>query len=207
MEILPSCLPERVDWLVFSEMDKIGSTSHWPSYITTIKLSQNGWSKTPTNFFARAPNSLRTLLLNNQNFNDSWPIGLPVGTLELITMNHCGINRMSEEEMARFRKADRLRYLTMSYNALTEISKNLPTSLETLRIDHNKIEYVDPDVWMGMNNLLKLDMTKNLLTMVPLGMPPSLQTVILRENTIDYVSSKAFLDLKNLTVLDLTLNK
>ncbi|XP_076839664.1 extracellular matrix protein 2 [Brachyhypopomus gauderio] len=130
-----------------------------------------------------------------------------------------------------FTNLTRLKRLTLDGNNLVEIP-NLPSSLEELRINDNKINQLLSHSLAGLSKLLILELTGNILyegsvdpqtfkplmmlthlrldnnrfTSIPSGLPPSLEDLRMAHNQIVEVQDRILNKSVHLRVLDLSYN-
>ncbi|KAG7228273.1 hypothetical protein INR49_009134 [Caranx melampygus] len=124
-----------------------------------------------------------------------------------------------------------LRKLNLDGNQLTRIPA-LPSSLEELKINNNKLSALTPQCFKGLKNLLKLELEENTLyegsvsslafkplgrlqnlhldnnrfRSLPPGLPPSLQELKMNGNQIEVVPEKVLRGCNHLRMLDLSHN-
>ncbi|XP_029995354.1 extracellular matrix protein 2 [Sphaeramia orbicularis] len=124
-----------------------------------------------------------------------------------------------------------LKKLNLDNNLLTRVPA-LPSSLEELKINKNKLSAVTPYCFRGLNSLLNLELEENglhegsvspqafrplqkLLELqldnnrfrsLPVGLPPSLQELEINENLIEEVTEQALRGCIHLRVLDMSHN-
>uniref|UniRef100_A0A8C1M304 Asporin (LRR class 1) n=1 Tax=Cyprinus carpio TaxID=7962 RepID=A0A8C1M304_CYPCA len=187
-----------------------------------LQCSDQGLTKVPKNIPAN------TLLVDLQN-NDITEIkeddfkGLD-NLYALFLLN----NQISKIHPKAFRNMNKLKILHLSYNLLTQMPENLPTSIQSLRLHDNKISRLPKGAFRGMQDLNVLgsafkfvDVTRlsssklnvkcvNLLMFInlnPTDLPSSLTELHLDYNKIAKIESEDFLRLKRLQRLWLDFNQ
>ena len=200
--------------------------------LTKLELHNNRL----TSFPDRLPASLDYLSLKANSIKF---IGKDVlSSLSNLEMLYLDSNNLTNTGLAlgTFSDAISLKELTLSRNQLTALPENLPASLETLRIDRNRISdipysalqslrnLVRLDIsyneiersWIGFNHLRKLkslNLERNLLLNVPTHLPENITELRLSSNGITYIYAKSagnhgtFRNLEKLSKLDLSSNK
>ncbi|XP_036386603.1 extracellular matrix protein 2 [Megalops cyprinoides] len=175
--------------------------------VKTLYLADNKISKLPPRGLAGLPN-LEWLDLSKNKLEDS---SLSIGV---------------------FRNLTKLKRINLDGNNLTKIPR-LPTSLEELKINDNKIRSLTPHSFKGLSKLLTLELEgngfhdgnvsplafrplrviiylrldKNKFRAIPSGLPPSLQELHLSENRVEEVHEGILNKTVELKVLDLSHNR
>ncbi|XP_023655483.1 extracellular matrix protein 2 [Paramormyrops kingsleyae] len=132
-----------------------------------------------------------------------------------------------------FKKLRHLRRLYMGGNLLQQIPEDLPSSLEELKINENKLSGIDDDSLDDLSSLVTLELEGNLLSeanvdpmafqalkqlaylrlgrnhfrTIPQGLPQSLLELYLENNLIEEISESALNRTTNLNVVVLRHNK
>ncbi|XP_075955759.1 uncharacterized protein tmem119a [Anarhichas minor] len=123
-----------------------------------------------------------------------------------------------------------LQELSLSHNLLARFPRGLPSSLESLLLQENRITYItsgalrqlgnltrldlednriraiQPGALLGLNNLQVLTLKGNRLTSLPLNLPPSLTHLDLSANCISVLDLPSLSALVNLQVLKINSN-
>nr|XP_020485261.1 fibromodulin-like [Labrus bergylta] len=156
-----------------------------PSHIKYAYLQRNQITSIQDGVFDNATNLLWVVLFHNQLNSDK--IGKNV-----------------------FSKLKNLDQLYLDHNELTRVPPNLPNSITTLRLGHNKISKINSNsfegmanittlqlqanaiedvggVFKGLKSLTLLDIRKNKLRKIPENLPETLQQLYLEFNNIDSV--------------------
>ncbi len=134
------------------------------SQVTTLNLTGTGFSTQSFNEFCAAFPEVTTLVLNGN-------------ALETLPDAVSGLNRLERLELSANNLAtaqslfthvggDRLRWLDLSHNQLEEFSASGFTRLETLKLDHNGLDYW-PDGALELPDLQTLDLTDNNIRVFP----------------------------------------
>uniref|UniRef100_A0A8C1Y912 Asporin (LRR class 1) n=1 Tax=Cyprinus carpio TaxID=7962 RepID=A0A8C1Y912_CYPCA len=141
-------------------------------------------------------------------------------------------NQISKIHPKAFRNMNKLKILHLSYNLLTQMPENLPTSIQSLRLHDNKISRLPKGAFRGMQDLNVLELSANpiansgidpeafddmatlylriaeaRLTAIPKDLPSSLTELHLDYNKIAKIESEDFLRLKRLQRLWLDFNQ
>uniref|UniRef100_A0A4W3HU63 Extracellular matrix protein 2 n=1 Tax=Callorhinchus milii TaxID=7868 RepID=A0A4W3HU63_CALMI len=132
-----------------------------------------------------------------------------------------------------FRKLKKLKRLHMDGNLLQHISTELPLTLLELKLNENRLEWLDEESFHDLNNLVTLELEgnniseinvaptaftpckkliylrlgRNRFRTVPQGLPPSLQELYLENNEIEEISEAVFNKTTNLNMIVLRNNK
>ncbi|KAL7828224.1 hypothetical protein AOLI_G00313760 [Acnodon oligacanthus] len=178
------------------------------------------------------PYSSRYVLLMNNRI-DSIQLDLlsEYLSMEFLVLSN---NRLTDSSVEGvFEGIQALKRLYLERNFLQSIPADLPTSLEELRMDGNKVRVMSEVAWsrcpglliLSLNNnslgslafpagvlsplvsLRTLSLSQNQLTSIPLHLPLSLQELYLRGNRIQRFQSGVFQGKADLLVLDLSANR
>ncbi|XP_078677882.1 uncharacterized protein LOC144914180 [Branchiostoma floridae x Branchiostoma belcheri] len=196
----------HLEYLYFSNNQLLQVPQELPPSLISLYLDGNGLPEVQAGAFANLPN-LVWLYLQRNGLND---------------------NSFGKES---FLGLSSLKYLNCEGNELNEVPINLPSSLEILVMQNNKLSNIRPGVFssltnlhklylsnnqlrsadipreafLGLVNLQDLDLANNSLTTIPHS-PPSLQYLHLESNDIHYIPSFAFSHLYSLKHLYLNHN-
>uniref|UniRef100_A0A8C4XAA8 Toll-like receptor 4 n=1 Tax=Erpetoichthys calabaricus TaxID=27687 RepID=A0A8C4XAA8_ERPCA len=194
------------------------------SFFRVVQCSDKGIHKIP---YGIPYNARYVLLMNNKIDFIQLDLLNEYLSLEFLVLSN---NRLTDEAIeGAFEGIEKLTRLFLDDNFLTSIPADLPPSLEELRLNHNNINQIFPNIsdllfldlssnklknkginkhsFRHMINLENLNLEKNLLHSVPKHLPKSLKTLILKGNKIVSVSKDAFLKMTNLEQLGLSHNK
>ncbi|KAG8521277.1 Podocan-like protein 1, partial [Galemys pyrenaicus] len=144
-------------------------------------------------------------------------------------------NQLASSRVHRraFRPLRALRSLDLTGNRLTRLPTGLPASLHTLRLQHNQLQALEPEVLAGLDQLQELilahnrlrvgnigpgtwhelqalqvlDLGHNELSFVPPDLPMALEELHLQGNRISHVGPEAFLSTPRLRALFLSANR
>ncbi|CDQ81526.1 unnamed protein product [Oncorhynchus mykiss] len=192
-----------------------------------LRLNGNGLIEIPQNL----PLSLEILMLDNNkiNFlNMSYLSGI-THVKELFLSKNCFYWNPCENNFTirngTFSALINLEVLTLAFNNLTQVPKELPSSLKTLWLESNKIQYIDKDDFYGLTHLKTLELQGNCprcsnapFPCVPcpnifLDIHPhafhgltELQTLHLAGNSLSFIKNSWFESLNNLKQLFLSYN-
>ncbi|XP_056130313.1 lumican isoform X2 [Lampris incognitus] len=121
-----------------------------------------------------------------------------------------------------------LRYLFANNNRLSTVPAGLPAGLKQLRLAHNHINTIDPDIFNNLHNLTLLllqgnrlqtlapraltdlvsltllDLSGNLFSSVPRNLPPSVEQLYLSNNSLSALDDNSFLGFHGLKFLRLS---
>uniref|UniRef100_A0AAY5EUE5 Fibronectin type-III domain-containing protein n=1 Tax=Electrophorus electricus TaxID=8005 RepID=A0AAY5EUE5_ELEEL len=127
--------------------------------VRVVYLYDNELDDFPTHL----PPSLRELHLQDNNIRTLPRAALArLPLLEKLHMDDNSISTVSIEEKA-FANNPRLRLLFLSRNHLSSIPSGLPSSLEELRLDDNRISTIPTHAFRGLASLRRLFLDGNLL--------------------------------------------
>ncbi|XP_071389161.1 leucine-rich repeat-containing protein 24-like [Centroberyx affinis] len=155
----------------------------------------------------------------------SLPRSVPLSTSALSVARNqlCNIDHL-------LRPFSGLHELSVSHNQLARFPRGLPSSLETLQLQENRITYITSGVLRQLGNLTRLDLEDNRiraiqpgalqglgklqvltlkgnkLTSLPLNLPPSLTHLDLSANCISVLDLPSLSALVNLQVLKINSN-
>uniref|UniRef100_A0A3B4DF49 LRRNT domain-containing protein n=1 Tax=Pygocentrus nattereri TaxID=42514 RepID=A0A3B4DF49_PYGNA len=176
-------------------------------------------------------NSRYVLLMNNHINSIQLDLLSEYLSMEFLVLSS---NRLTDSSVEGvFEGIQALKRLYLERNFLQSIPTDLPTSLEELRMDGNKVSVMSEVAWsrcpglliLSLNNnslgslafpagvlsplvsLRTLSLSQNQLTSVPLHLPLSLQELYLRGNRILRFQSGVFQGKAELLVLDLSANR
>eukprot|EP00062_Callorhinchus_milii_P024913 gi/632985324/ref/XP_007909617.1/ PREDICTED: leucine-rich repeat transmembrane protein FLRT1 [Callorhinchus milii] len=197
--------------------------------IEVIYLYQNTLDEFPVNL----PKSLRELHLQDNNIRAVTRDALSrIPLLEKLHLDDNSVSTVSIEEDA-FADSKHLRLLFLSRNHLSSIPSKLPTTLEELRLDDNRIATIPQYAFKGLvnlrrlildgnllanqriadetfsrlQNLSELSLVRNSLVFPPPNLPGSnLQKLHLQDNLISYIRPNAFAKMRQLQRLDMSNN-
>ena len=146
-----------------------------------------------------------------------------VGKLSLKGMSslkelHLGENNITNQGLLAqvFKDTQNLEVLDLSKNLLNKFPKNLPKSLQVLRLNKNRIHFISfnatgrlKDLTLldlsenriiqtmiahgalfKLTSLVTLDLSRNQLTQMPVGLPPRLEQLLLGSNKLEYIFNK-----------------
>uniref|UniRef100_A0A4W4FVT7 Wu:fc23c09 n=1 Tax=Electrophorus electricus TaxID=8005 RepID=A0A4W4FVT7_ELEEL len=199
-------------------------------YGRVVQCSDKNLDKIP---YGIPYNSRYILLMNNQID------GIAVGLLpEYLSMEFLVLtnNRLTDGSIkGTFEGIPNLKRLHLERNVLQSVPADLPSSLEELRLDGNRVEVMTEAAWAHCPGLLilslsnnslgsgssplpagvlsplgslrTLSLSHNRLTSVPLHLPLSLQELYLRGNLIQRFQGGVFQGKAELQVLDLSANR
>uniref|UniRef100_A0A8C6W1U0 Podocan-like 1 n=1 Tax=Nannospalax galili TaxID=1026970 RepID=A0A8C6W1U0_NANGA len=153
------------------------------------------------------------------------------GLVELnLAYNHLASARVHPRAFRRLRT---LRSLDLAGNQLSRLPAGLPTSLHELRLQHNHLRALEPEMLAGLDQLRELslahnqlrvgdigpgtwhelqalqvlDLSHNELSFVPPDLPEALEELHLQGNRISHVGSEAFVSTPHLRALFLRTNR
>ncbi|KAL6459604.1 hypothetical protein MHYP_G00313630 [Metynnis hypsauchen] len=176
-------------------------------------------------------NSRYVLLMNNRIDSIQLDLLSEYLSMEFLVLSN---NRLTDSSVEGvFEGIQALKRLYLERNFLQSIPADLPTSLEELRMDGNKVRVMSEVAWSRCPGLLilslsnnslgslafpagvlsplvslrTLSLSQNQLTSVPLHLPLSLQELYLRGNRIQRFQSGVFQGKAELLVLDLSANR
>ncbi|KAK6489537.1 leucine-rich repeat transmembrane protein FLRT3-like [Huso huso] len=197
--------------------------------VERIYLYCNNLDEFPTNL----PKYVKELHLQENNIRTITHNSLAqIPYIEELHMDDNSVSAVSIEEGA-FQDSNHLRLLFLSRNHLSTIPVGLPTTIEELRFDDNRISIITEQslqdlinlkrlvldgnllnnhgigemAFMNLVNLTELSLVRNSLTAPPSNLPgTSLKKLNLQENHINRVPANAFSYLRQLYRLDLSSN-
>ncbi|XP_051867008.1 leucine-rich repeat transmembrane protein FLRT3 [Pristis pectinata] len=196
--------------------------------VETIYLYRNSLDEFPTNI----PKYIKELHLQENNIRAISLDSLSkIPYLERLHLDDNSVSAVSIEEGA-FRDSKYLRLIFLSRNHLSSIPIGLPSTIEELRLDDNRIATISEDalrqltglkrlvldgnllsnqglqdkVFNNLVNLTELSLVRNVLTSPPILPITSLQKLHLQENHINLIPTNAFSYLRQLHRLDLSNN-
>ncbi|XP_078412585.1 leucine-rich repeat transmembrane protein FLRT3 [Cetorhinus maximus] len=196
--------------------------------VETIYLYSNCLDEFPTN----VPKYIRELHLQENNIRTISLDSLSkIPYLERLHLDDNSVSAVSIEEGA-FRENKYLKLIFLSRNHLSSIPVGLPSTIEELRLDDNRIATISENalrhltslkrlvldgnlltnqglrdkVFMNLENLTELSLVRNILTSPPTLPITSLQKLHLQENHINRIPSNTFSYLRQLQRLDLSNN-
>lgn len=197
--------------------------------VEKIYLYCNNLDEFPTNL----PLGLKELHLQENNVRMITHASLAqIPFIEELHLDDNSVSAVSIEEGA-FRDSNHLRLLFLSRNHLSTIPSGLPTSIEELRFDDNRISSISEQslqdlinlkrlildgnllnnrgigevAFVNLINLTELSLVRNSLTSPPANLPgTSLEKLLLQDNHINRVPPGAFAFLRQLYRLDLSGN-
>lgn len=197
--------------------------------VEKIYLYCNNLDEFPTNL----PLGLKELHLQENNVRMITHASLAqIPFIEELHLDDNSVSAVSIEEGA-FRDSNHLRLLFLSRNHLSTIPSGLPTSIEELRFDDNRISSISEQslqdlinlkrlildgnllnnrgigemAFVNLINLTELSLVRNSLTSPPANLPStSLEKLQLQDNHINRVPPGAFAFLRQLYRLDLSGN-
>ncbi|XP_062911156.1 leucine-rich repeat transmembrane protein FLRT3 [Mobula hypostoma] len=196
--------------------------------VETIYLYRNSLDEFPTNI----PKYIKELHLQENNIRAISLDSLSkIPYLERLHLDDNSVSAVSIEEGA-FRDSKYLRLIFLSRNHLSSIPIGLPSTIEELRLDDNRIATISEDalrhlkglkrlvldgnllsnqglqgkVFNNLVNLTELSLVRNVLTSPPVLPISSLQKLHLQENHINLIPTNAFSYLRQLHRLDLSNN-
>ncbi|XP_069786500.1 leucine-rich repeat transmembrane protein FLRT3 [Narcine bancroftii] len=196
--------------------------------VETIYLYRNSLDEFPTNI----PKYIKELHLQENNIRAISLDSLSkIPYLERLHLDDNSVSAVSIEEGA-FRESKYLRLIFLSRNHLSSIPFGLPSTIEELRLDDNRIATISEDalrqltglkrlvldgnllsnqglqdnVFNNLVNLIELSLVRNVLTSPPILTITSLQKLHLQENHINLIPTNAFSNLRQLHRLDLSNN-
>ncbi|CAN0254845.1 unnamed protein product, partial [Lampetra fluviatilis] len=184
-------------------------------------------------FPSNLPRNVRELHLQENNIQTVSREAL--AHLQRVERLHLDDNSISSVGVERgaFLECRSLRLLFLSRNHLSQVPERLPTGLEELRLDDNRIGHIDGEAFAGLaslrrlvldgnllsdgalaadtfrrlGSLAELSLTRNSLAAPPSGLPgASLQRLHLQENQLSRIPAGAFAGLGQLRRLDLSSN-
>nr|XP_032800780.1 leucine-rich repeat transmembrane protein FLRT1-like [Petromyzon marinus] len=184
-------------------------------------------------FPSNLPRNVRELHLQENNIQTVSREAL--ARLHRVERLHLDDNSISSVGVERgaFLECRSLRLLFLSRNHLSQVPERLPTGLEELRLDDNRIGHIDGEAFAGLaslrrlvldgnllsdgalsadtfrrlGSLAELSLTRNSLAAPPSGLPgASLQRLHLQENQLSRIPAGAFAGLGQLRRLDLSSN-
>ncbi|XP_020782349.2 extracellular matrix protein 2 [Boleophthalmus pectinirostris] len=199
-------------------------------YGRVVQCSDKGMDRVP---YGIPYNSRYVLLMNNHIDRIQLDLLSEYSTLEFLALTN---NRLTDGAIeGAFEGVPALKRLYLDTNQLQRVPNDLPTSLEELRLDNNKVEGMSETAWTHCPGLLILSMSNNSLgndaqslpkavlsslcklrtlnldhnqlTLVPLGLPLSIKELYLKGNHIEEFHSGAFNGKSELVVLDLSKNR
>ncbi|XP_071332659.1 fibromodulin [Trachinotus anak] len=176
-----------------------------PSHIKYVYLQRNQITGIQDGVFDNATNLVWVVLFHNQLNSD----------------------KIGKNVFSKLKNLDRL---FLDHNELTRVPSNLPKSITDLRLGHNKISKILPNMFGGMANLTNLqlqanviedvggvfkglksltmlDMRKNKLRKIPDNLPELLQQLYLEFNNIESVPVGFFTMYPKLQFVRLAHNK
>ena len=197
--------------------------------VVTIYLYCNSLDEFPTNL----PVSVRELHLQENNVRTITHASLAqIPLIEELHLDDNSVSAVSIEEGA-FRDCNHLRLLFLSRNHLSTIPLGLPSTIEELRFEDNRISSISEQsledlvnlkrlildgnllnnrgigetAFVNLLNLTELSLVRNSLTSPPANLPgASLEKLHLQDNHINRVPPGAFAFLRQLYRLDLSGN-
>ncbi|XP_006004526.1 leucine-rich repeat transmembrane protein FLRT3 [Latimeria chalumnae] len=197
--------------------------------VEKIYLYSNSLDEFPTNL----PKYVKEVYLQDNNIRTISYDGLSqIPYLEELHLDDNSVSAVSIEEGA-FRDSNHLRLLFLSRNHLSTIPLGLPTTIEELRLDDNRISIISELalsdltnlkrlvldgnlisnqgigdlVFANLVNLSELSLVRNSLKAPPLYLPgTNLRKLYLQENHITHIPPNTFLYLKQLDRLDMSSN-
>ncbi|KAI5623687.1 leucine-rich repeat transmembrane protein FLRT1 [Silurus asotus] len=162
LSIIPSLpLTAAVLYLQNNRIDNAGLPTSLERRMTVqvVYLYDNELDDFPTHL----PPSLRELHLQDNNIRTLPRAALArLPLLEKLHMDDNSISTVSIEDKA-FANNPRLRLLFLSRNHLSSIPSGLPSSLEELRLDDNRISTIPTHAFRGLTSLRRLFLDGNLL--------------------------------------------
>ena len=176
------------------------------------------------NFYQNKLTSVPSGLANTLEYIDFRSNSIKyVGKLSLKGMSslkelHLGENNITNQGLLAqvFKDTQNLEVLDLSKNLLNKFPKNLPKSLQVLRLNKNRINFISfnatgrlKDLTLldlsenriiqtmiahgalfKLTSLVTLDLSRNQLTQVPVGLPPRLEQLLLGSNKLEYIFNK-----------------
>lgn len=162
LSIIPALpLTAAVLYLQNNRIDNAGLPTSLERRMTVrvVYLYDNELDDFPTHL----PPSLRELHLQDNNIRTLPRAALArLPLLEKLHMDDNSISTVSIEDKA-FTNNPRLRLLFLSRNHLSSIPSGLPSSLEELRLDDNRISTIPTHAFRGLTSLRRLFLDGNLL--------------------------------------------
>ncbi|XP_012584752.1 PREDICTED: podocan-like protein 1 isoform X5 [Condylura cristata] len=195
----------------------------------TLHLYGNGLDRVPQGL----PRRLQVLVLPHNQV-------AALGARDLAAMRsleelNLAYNQLASSRVHRraFRPLRALRSLDLTGNQLTRLPSGLPASLHTLRMQHNQLRALEPELlagleqlrelilahnqlrvgtiepgtWHELQGLQVLDLSHNELSFVPPDLPVALEELHLQGNRISHVGPEAFLSTPHLRLLFLSANR
>ncbi|XP_072437615.1 leucine-rich repeat transmembrane protein FLRT3 [Chiloscyllium punctatum] len=196
--------------------------------VEIIYLYSNSLDEFPTN----VPKYIKELHLQENNIRAISLDSLSkIPYLERLHLDDNSVSAVSIEEGA-FRENKDLKLIFLSRNHLSSIPVGLPSTVEELRLDDNRIATISENalshltglkrlvldgnlltnqglrdkVFMNLMNLTELSLVRNILTSPPSLPIANLQKLHLQENHINRIPPNAFYHLGSLQRLDLSNN-
>lgn len=110
----------------------------------------------------------------------------------LTKLNLSWANRKTEVIISNnlFRNLTKLHQLSLKGNAMHRIPVNIPASVRILKLDNNKITYLDARSLTGLKNVTQFSLSKNCYRWQPCG-----KHVIIEKDSFSSMSNLVFLDL------------
>ena len=209
---IPSCWPrsQNVLSLVKAPLtdfeSNISEPIVWPSNLTLLRIKTYYFTKIASRVFKNAPANLSKIVITEckkpfHKFFSSWPTA---GAVKSIYFRNCHLNSTKSSD---FINLQQLEFLDLSENDFTTVPTGLPSSLQTLYLVKNSLEYINADAWMNLNNLRTLNIQQNKLRYVPTNLPRVLEKLIISDNMIEFIDSAALAHLTNLQQLNLAKNR
>ncbi|CAL9682908.1 unnamed protein product [Knipowitschia caucasica] len=179
-----------------------------PTGIQYLYLQNNGIEEIKAGVFDNVTDTLRWLILDNNNLTNS---KIEKGTIDKLTaleklfFNH---NQITEPIIPPSKSLDELK---MMHNKLTKFPSGLLTDKENLtsvNLQHNELTSEGiSGAFKGAKKLLSIDVSHNKLRKLPAGVPSSLEMLYADYNEIDSVGAGYLNKLPSLQYLRLSHNK
>ncbi|XP_043912079.1 leucine-rich repeat transmembrane protein FLRT3 [Protopterus annectens] len=230
---IPTGIPEdaTILYLQNNEINNAGIPSEMQKLLKVerIYLYSNSLDEFPINL----PKYVKELHLQENNIRTITYYSLSqIPYIEELHMDDNSVSAVSIEEEA-FRDSNNLRLLFLSRNHLSTIPLGLPTTIEELRLDDNRISIISEmalkhlvnlkriildgnllnnrgitdKVFMNLENLMELSLVRNSFTSPPLNLPStSLRRLYLQENHINHIAPNTFPYMSQLYRLDMSNN-